>query len=120
MKSLVWITAAAALVFGFNTNTANASNIENVEAVELSEGRVGSSYDANSEILTLRMFTSEKQERVVITVSNSFGDIIHQEKTAINARGTVLDISLAGNKSGIYNVTVKGTQTDFRDRFKKK
>lgn len=121
MKSLVWITAAAALVFGFNPNNANANNIKNVEVAEtLNQGRVGSSYDEANETVTLRMATAQRTDRVLITISNSAGKVFYQEKALVSEKGSIVQISLSDLEEGVYELTVKGRQLSFQERFKQK
>lgn len=118
MKSLVWITAAAALVFGFTPVNASASTENNLETVEL-RGGVTANYEESSEHIVLNL-RSNQLERAVVLVSDANGNIVFQEQVTVNSRGLEMKISLQGLDSGVYQLKVKGTTLSHGQRFKKK
>lgn len=118
MKSLVWITAAAALVFGFNPNNAQASTENNMETVEV-RGGVTATLDEASQHIVLTL-QADQLERVDVMLADANGAIVFEEKVTVNSRGLEMKISLQGLDSGVYQLKVKGTTLSHGQRFKKK
>jgi len=119
MKKITLITFIAAFAFGFNPLNSHAQSLSGPSFSSTPSGSTSMYYEQISETLIMRMVLPSGQELVDIKVLDDMGKIIHGEKALVHARGTVVEISLAGHEEGLYFLEVRGSAFDFSERFKK-
>ena len=119
MKKVALITMIAAFAFGNSSQNSVAANSDNA-IEEVRGGSVGMNYDDATDMLSLRITTNGKLQRVSITVMNSQRQVVHKQLVVLTDVSSIVDVPLAGHADGAYTLQVKGDTISYATRFKKK
>jgi hypothetical protein len=121
MKKLAILSVLGAFIFGFNGTPVQAGNNGTENAVVIISGTAQAAFNDVTEVITLRMASAQRQERVsIILSSNATGQTVFEDKLIVDNKGAVLEIPMAGLKAGMYTLRVNGQTIKLSDRFKKK
>src|SRR5690606_40063371 len=119
MKNFAYITLIFALIFGIQTNEASATigtNTVDGPSTTLNRGTAKVTYDKERNELLVEMNTAGSVERVTVHVANSSGNIIAKEMLIVDGKGASTNISLDGQRAGIFQVKVTSNSISLLDK----